>query len=144
MKKILAHQVLFNLRSKGLSKKNTILLDEEDAAMLLALYTYAKPLTNEKLSHSKKGYLKINFANMLSDSLEARITLDPLYDTVSLAKDIEFFRQIDGVLDIKYISKEMAKSEYLADGNESWDKVLKDNPLPQSFELKLNPEKNHF
>ncbi len=81
---------------------------------------------------------------MLSDSLEARITLDPLYDTVSLAKDIEFFRQIDGVLDIKYISKEMAKSEYLADGNESWDKVLKDNPLPQSFELKLNPEKNHF
>ena len=39
-----------------------------------------------------------------------------------------------------YITKDVAKAKYMTDGNESWDKVLTENPLPNSIDFVLKKE----
>lgn len=39
-----------------------------------------------------------------------------------------------------YVTKDAAKSKYMSDGNESWDKVLTENPLPNSIDFVLKKE----
>ncbi len=39
-----------------------------------------------------------------------------------------------------YITKEMARKIYIADGNKSWDNILDYNPLPNSISFKLKKE----
>lgn len=39
-----------------------------------------------------------------------------------------------------FTTKELAKKKYLSDGNESWDSILTENPLPQSIDFKLKSE----
>ncbi|MFT4095123.1 MAG: permease-like cell division protein FtsX [Niabella sp.] len=39
-----------------------------------------------------------------------------------------------------FTTKELAKKKYLADGNESWDSILTENPLPQSIDFKLKSD----
>ena len=39
-----------------------------------------------------------------------------------------------------YITKDAAKKKYMSDGNESWDKVLTENPLPNSIDFVLKKE----
>lgn len=39
-----------------------------------------------------------------------------------------------------YLTKAMAKSKYMSDGNEAWDKILTENPLPPSVDFKLKKE----
>lgn len=40
----------------------------------------------------------------------------------------------------EHITKEMAKENFLKDGNEDWNKVLNYNPLPASIDFNLKPE----
>ncbi len=42
-----------------------------------------------------------------------------------------------------YITKDVAKEKYMSDGNESWDKVLTENPLPNSIDFVLKKEWLH-
>ncbi|MDT9096809.1 permease-like cell division protein FtsX, partial [Escherichia coli] len=44
------------------------------------------------------------------------------------------------VRNIQFVTKEEAKKRYLSDGNESWDKVLDYNPLPNSINFKVKKE----
>jgi len=44
------------------------------------------------------------------------------------------------IRDIQFITKEEAKRRYLGDGNESWDKILEENPLPNSINFKVKKE----
>lgn len=39
-----------------------------------------------------------------------------------------------------FTTKEMAKENYMRDGNEDWNKVLDFNPLPASIDFKLKPD----
>ena len=39
-----------------------------------------------------------------------------------------------------YVTKDAAKIKYMTDGNESWDKVLTENPLPNSIDFVLKKE----
>jgi cell division transport system permease protein len=41
-----------------------------------------------------------------------------------------------------YTTKEMAKKKYISDGNESWDKILAENPLDNSVDFKI--KKNYL
>jgi len=40
---------------------------------------------------------------------------------------------------IEFVSKEMARSKFIGDGNEDWNKVLDYNPLPASIDFYLEP-----
>jgi cell division transport system permease protein len=40
----------------------------------------------------------------------------------------------------EYVTKEKAKEIYNKDGNESWDKILNENPLPESIDFFANSE----
>lgn len=39
-----------------------------------------------------------------------------------------------------YVTKEMAKQRYMADGNEDWDRILDENPLPNSINFKVKDQ----
>jgi cell division transport system permease protein len=41
------------------------------------------------------------------------------------------------IKDYTYVTKEMAKEKYLKDGNEGWEKILTENPLPNSIDFKV-------
>lgn len=44
------------------------------------------------------------------------------------------------IREIEFVTKETAKKRYLGDGNEDWDKVLDENPLPNSINFKVKRE----
>src|SRR6185295_10874229 len=44
------------------------------------------------------------------------------------------------VKSIEFVTKDAAKEEYMSDGNEDWDKVLDENPLPHSIKFKVKQE----
>lgn len=103
------------------------------------LDTIMGQIVNNKLPQSEHGFLKINLYEMTSSEfLSARIYLSANYDSLAINKDMQMLRSIRGIVDVKYISKDMAKTEYLANGNEDWQEVLDSNPLPESIEIKLD------
>lgn len=63
------------------------------------------------------------------------------FDSANLAKDIAALKSIPCVKDVMFVSKEEAKKRYLADGNEDWTAVLDENPLPDSYEVKIDTRK---
>lgn len=94
-------------------------------------------LTN-KLPASKQGYLRLNLYEMRKKDLAATIYLKNTYDTSNLNTDIEMLGQLPGVSGVVYISKDSARKKYLADGNEDWNLVLNENPLPASIDFYFN------
>jgi cell division protein FtsX len=55
------------------------------------------------------------------------------YNSADSAKDLNLINTMAGVNGVAFVSKEEAKQIYLDAGNESWDKVLDENPLPESI-----------
>ena len=55
----------------------------------------------------------------------------------SHTKDSITLSRINGVDSIKFISKDDAKEKFLFEGNEDWNNVLEENPLPTSFDILL-------
>lgn len=103
------------------------------------LDTMMGQIVNNKLPQSEHGFLKINLYEMTNpEFLSARIYLSNSYDSLELSEDMQMLRSIKGIVDVKYISKEMAKIEYLDNGNEDWQEILDSNPLPASIEIKLD------
>ncbi|MEO8406608.1 MAG: permease-like cell division protein FtsX [Chitinophagaceae bacterium] len=97
-------------------------------------------LLKGRLNDSRYGYLKYNPSEtLLSVRPLIHIFLRDGYDSSNLTNDIITIRNIEGVKDVDYISKEKAKEIYLADGNENWDKVLDKNPLPATINLSIDP-----
>lgn len=130
------------LSVKGIIRPGvTMFFDNYDDANP-AINSLLIPILKDKLIKSQKGYIKLNvtkFAQPLV--LTARIILKDTYDSTNLNKDISFIKKIDGVTDVHYVSKEMARQTYLADGNEDWSKVLTENPLPRSIDVNLDTKK---
>ena len=86
------------------------------------------------------GWMVIN-ANKLGDYFKEekaflRGDLNPK-DSVPL---MEYVSSKPYVREIEFITKEEAKDIYMSDGNEDWDKLLTENPLPNSINFKVKKE----
>ena len=89
------------------------------------------------------GWLIINahklgqhFKENVEVSVHLRGDLNPK-DSLAL---VQYIASKPYVKEYNYITKEMAKKKYLSDGNEDWDKVLTENPLPNSIDFRLKEE----
>ncbi|WP_346236205.1 cell division protein FtsX [Niabella insulamsoli] len=86
------------------------------------------------------GWLVINTRTLgqhFKEEVEVNVYLrDPLAATDSTAL-VQYIASKPYIKEYIFTTKEMAKAKYLADGNESWEGVLTENPLPQSIDFKL-------
>lgn len=94
---------------------------------------------------SKAGYLRINLNEMMGEfPIKIIIYLRKEYDTLSghvFRSDSIVLKNMTGIKEVNYISKEAAKQKYIADGNEDWANILSENPLPATIELNLDDRK---
>ncbi len=88
------------------------------------------------------GWLLINtraLGQHFKENVEVNVYLrDPLNpeDSASL---VRYIAARPYVKEYVFVTKEMAKKKYMADGNEDWSQVLTENPLPNSIDFKLKP-----
>ncbi len=74
------------------------------------------------------------------EEVEVNVYLrDPLA-TADSAALVQYIAAQPYIKEYVFTTKEMAKAKYLADGNESWEGILTENPLPQSIDFKLKSE----
>ena len=89
------------------------------------------------------GWLVVNTRTLgqhFKEEVEVNVYLrDPLVAADSTAL-VQYIASKPYVKEYVFTTKEMAKSKYLADGNESWDGILTENPLPQSIAFKLKSD----
>jgi cell division transport system permease protein len=86
------------------------------------------------------GWLVIN-ANKLGshfrESVEVSVYLRGDLNPKDSAALVQYIASKPYVREYTYVTKEMAKRKYMDDGNEDWDKILTENPLPNSIDFKL-------
>jgi cell division transport system permease protein len=89
------------------------------------------------------GWLVIN-ANKIVKNLKDDVTVSAYLrgdlnpkDSVAL---VTYLGAKPYIKNYVYVTKEMAKEKYLKDGNEGWDKILTENPLPNSIDFKVKDE----
>lgn len=89
------------------------------------------------------GWLVINTRTLgqhFKEEVEVNVYLrDPLATADSTAL-VQYIAAQPYIKEYIFTTKEMAKAKYLADGNESWDGILTENPLPQSIDFKLKSD----
>jgi cell division transport system permease protein len=94
------------------------------------------------------GWLVIN-ANKIARNLKEDVNISAYLRGDLNPKDsaalVNYIGQQPYVKSYVYVTKEMAKKIYNTDGNESWDNILTENPLPNSVDFKvkssyLNPD----
>src|SRR5689334_6030848 len=86
------------------------------------------------------GWIVIN-ANKLGDyfreNVEVRVYLRENITPKDSAALVEYIAAKPYVKEYTYVTKELAKEKFLADGNEDWKNVLDANPLQASVDFKL-------
>jgi hypothetical protein len=98
-------------------------------------------LLNTKLPKSSKGYLRLSQdAFLMPDTMIVFIYLNDTVDSSLLKLYMDTIRNMPYVQGAYYVSKEMAKERYLADGNNEWNEVLTKNPLPASIEVSFRTD----
>jgi cell division transport system permease protein len=89
------------------------------------------------------GWLVIN-ASKLETYFKGSVQVHAFVRDGSPQKEIDIVKQkIEGrpyARNVDFITKEMARKNFIGDGNEDWDKVLDYNPLPASIDFFLEPE----
>lgn len=89
------------------------------------------------------GWLVINTRTLgqhFKEEVEVNVYLrDPLATADSTAL-VQYIASKPYIKEYIFTTKEMAKAKYLSDGNESWDGILTENPLPQSIDFKLKSD----
>lgn len=89
------------------------------------------------------GWLVINTRTLgqhFKEEVEVNVYLrDPLVAADSAAL-VQYIAAKPYIKEYVFTTKAMAKAKYLADGNESWEGILTENPLPQSIAFKLKSE----
>jgi len=89
------------------------------------------------------GVLVIN-ANKIGDYFKENVEVSAyLRGDLNPNDSVALMEYVGGqayIRDMEYITKEEAKRRYLGDGNESWDKILEENPLPNSINFKVKKE----
>lgn len=86
------------------------------------------------------GWIVIN-ANKLGDyfkeNVELRVYLRENISAKDSAALVQYIAAKPYVKNYRYVTKEMAKQKFIADGNEDWKNVLEDNPLQASLDFNL-------
>lgn len=77
-----------------------------------------------------------HFRESVTVSVYLRGDLNPK-DSIAL---VQYISSKPYVAEYTYVTKEMAKQKYMDDGNEDWDKILTENPLPNSIDFKPRQE----
>lgn len=89
------------------------------------------------------GWLFIN-AKQIIDNLKNDVTINAYLRGDMNPKDsaylVDYIKAKPYIKSSTYITKDMAKAKYLADGNESWEGILSENPLPNSIDFKVKPD----
>lgn len=89
------------------------------------------------------GWLVIN-ANKLGNYFKENVEVGAYLRGDVNAKDsaalMDYISAKLYVRSIEFVTKDAAKEKYMSDGNEDWDKVLDENPLPNSINFKLKKE----
>lgn len=89
------------------------------------------------------GWLVIN-ASKLETYFKGSVQVHAFVRDGSPQKEIDIVKQkIETrpyARNVEFITKEMARKNFIGDGNEDWDKVLDYNPLPASIDFFLEPE----
>ncbi len=89
------------------------------------------------------GVLVIN-ANKIGDYFKENVeVMTSLLPKMNPQDSTALMTYISGqpyIRSVEYVTKEEAKRRYLNDGNESWDKILDENPLPNSINFKVKKE----
>lgn len=86
------------------------------------------------------GLIVIN-TNKLSDHFKENVTVSAYLRGDLNPKDsaalVAYISAKPYIREYTYITKEVAKKKYLADGNNDWGEVLTENPLPNSIDFKV-------
>jgi len=89
------------------------------------------------------GWLVINTRTLgqhFKEEVEVNVYLREPLTTADSTALVQYIAAKPYIKAYVFTTKEMAKAKYLADGNESWDGILTENPLPQSIDFKLKSE----
>ena len=89
------------------------------------------------------GWLVINTSKVVKNLKEDVTVSAYLRGDLNPKDSVALITYISGNPYIKnytYVTKEMAKEKYLKDGNEGWDKILTENPLPNSIDFKVKSD----
>lgn len=88
------------------------------------------------------GWIVIN-ASKLENYFKGNVQLHAFIREGSPKKDVDslvsYIQSRPYAKDVEYISKEMARQNFIGDNNEDWNKVLDYNPLPASVDFYLLP-----
>lgn len=86
------------------------------------------------------GWLVIN-ANKITKNLKEDINISAYLRGDLNPKDsaalVDYINKKNYTKNLVFVTKEMAKKIYDADGNESWESILKENPLPNSIDFNV-------
>lgn len=89
------------------------------------------------------GWLVIN-ANKLGDYFKENIEVRAYLRGTASAQDsaalMQFIASRPYVKEYTFVTKEMAKQKFMDEGNNDWQGVLDENPLPSSVDFKLKNE----
>ena len=89
------------------------------------------------------GWLVIN-ANKLGEYFRENVEVRAYLRGNASAKDslelVEYIASRPYVREYTFVNKDVAKKQYLDDGNDDWAGVLEENPLPNSINFKLKNE----
>lgn len=89
------------------------------------------------------GLLVIN-ASKLSSHFKENVTISAYLRGDLNPKDsaalVKYIAEQPYIREYDYVTKEMAKKKYMADGNQGWDEVLTENPLPNSIDFKVRKQ----
>jgi cell division transport system permease protein len=92
------------------------------------------------------GWIVIN-ANKLGDyfkeNVEVRVYLRENISSKDSAALVDYISTKPYVKEYTYVTKELAKEKFMADGNEDWKNVLDANPLQASIDFKLKNQYVH-
>jgi cell division transport system permease protein len=86
------------------------------------------------------GWLIINAGKLgqhFQENVEVNVYLRENLNPKDSAALMQYIISKPYVREPVYTTKAMAKKKYMGDGNEDWDKVLTENPLPASIDFKL-------
>jgi cell division transport system permease protein len=89
------------------------------------------------------GWIIIN-ASKLENYFKGSVQVNTFIREGSRLKEIDslktYISSLPYARKVEYVSKEMARKNFIKEGNEDWNKVLDYNPLPASVDFYLDPE----
>jgi hypothetical protein len=127
------------LNLKGVNDKDINSLEISPEEMPSLLKDSLIVLVRHRLRNSRSGYLKVDPYTMFRRIvLKASIDLFGDYpQQPGFGADSAALVAIPGIRSATFVSKEEAKKKYLEDGNQDWEGILDENPLPNSIDISL-------